>query len=152
MTGTWLAAAALAGVVSAGVACTDRAMDDTKRASDAAADAAKSGADKALDATKQVGAEVLDATKDAAATTADHAKDAASAAGEAATDTWITAKLKTKFADEKVLDGSDISVETNDHLVTLRGTVASGAAKDRAAEIARGTEGVVRVVNEIVVK
>jgi len=93
-----------------------------------------------------------EATADAAKSGADKALTAASAAGEAIPDTWITAKLKAKFVDEKVLDGSDISVETKDHLVTLGGTVGSPVAKDRAAEIALGTEGVVRVVNEIVVK
>lgn len=47
---------------------------------------------------------------------------------------------------------SDLHVDTNDTVVTLRGTAVSGQARARAAEIARGTEGVTRVVDEVVVK
>jgi len=65
---------------------------------------------------------------------------------------WITTKVKTKFVDETVLKGSDIDVDTDNHVVTLKGTVASTAARARAAAIASGTEGVTRVVNQLVVK
>ena len=143
-----LMTAALVAVALAGSACTKRAMDDTKKDAGAAVDATKSGADKALEATKQAGQETADAAKDVAQKTA----DAASAAGAAVTDGWITAKIKTKFADETVLNGRDINVDTADHVVTLRGTVLSDAAKARAEVIASGTEGVARVVNELVVK
>jgi hyperosmotically inducible protein len=64
----------------------------------------------------------------------------------------ITTKVKTKFFHETLLKGSDIHVATNDRPVTLTGAVASSAAKTRAATIARGTEGVTRVVNQLVVK
>jgi hyperosmotically inducible protein len=121
---------AFASVVSAAPACTDRAVDDTKRDANAAIDATKAGADKLAEKSKEV----------------------ASATGAAVTDGWITTKVKAKFADEKVLDDSHISVDTTDHVVTLRGTVLSGAGKERAVEIAGGTEGVTRVVNELVVK
>ena len=50
------------------------------------------------------------------------------------------------------LKESDIHGETNDHVVTLKGTVTSSAAKARAAAIAGGTEGVTGVVNQLVVK
>ena len=79
-------------------------------------------------------------------------KSQISATGEAITDSWITAKVKTKFFDETVLKGSDISVETNDHVVTLKGTVASSAARARASAIAEGTEGVTRVVDRLTVR
>ena len=64
----------------------------------------------------------------------------------------IDPKLKAKFADEKLLKDSKIDVDTNNHIVTLKGTVGSDAAKKRAATIAQGTEGVVNVVNQVVVK
>jgi osmotically-inducible protein OsmY len=140
--------AALVAVVLAGSACTKQAMDDTKKDAGSAVDATRSGADKALEATKQAGQETADAAKDVAQKTA----DVASAAGAAVNDGWITAKIKTKFADETVLNGRDINVDTDDHVVTLRGTVPSDAAKARAETIASGTEGVARVVNELVVK
>jgi hyperosmotically inducible periplasmic protein len=125
--------------------------------------AAKSRAGKAIDATKQAGQKTADVTKDAAQKTGDttkeiagtagkKTKEAASATGEAITDGWITTKVRTKFVDETLLKDSHINVDTNDHVVTLRGTVTSSAAKVRAAEIAGGTEGVTRVVNQLVVK
>jgi osmotically-inducible protein OsmY len=43
-------------------------------------------------------------------------------------------------------------VDTSDHVVTLSGAVKSGGAKTRAVEIAEGTEGVKRVVNQLIVK
>lgn len=145
---TVLMTAALAGVVFAGPACTGKAMDDTKKDAGAALDATQSGADKAIAATKQAGEQAADVAKDVAQTTA----DVASAAGAAVNDGWITAKLKTKFADETLLNGRDINVDTFDHVVTLKGTVLSEAAKARAEVIASGTEGVTRVINELVVK
>ncbi len=144
--------AALGGLVAVGAACSDRAVEDTKAAPAAAIEATKSGAEKAVDATKKAGTEALEVTKDVAGDVADKSKEMASATGAAVTDTWITGKVKAKFVDEKILDGSSISVETKDHVVTLTGTVASAAAKARAAEIARGTENVASVVDRIVVK
>jgi osmotically-inducible protein OsmY len=55
------------------------------------------------------------------------------------------------LVDEALLEGSNIDVDTDAHVVTLRGTVASEAAKNRAAVIAGDIEGVTHVVNELVV-
>jgi osmotically-inducible protein OsmY len=109
-----------------GLACSERSADQAKRNADAAVDAGKVAADKV--------AEVATAT------------------GEAVSDGWITTKLKAKFADEVVLNGSDITVDTKDHAVTLTGSVLSPQGKTRAVEIANGTEGVRLVVNRLVVK
>ena len=68
------------------------------------------------------------------------------------TDGWITTKVSAKFVDETLLKDSNINVDTDDGVVTLRGPVASDAAKARAATIARSTEGVTRVVNQLVVR
>jgi hyperosmotically inducible periplasmic protein len=125
--------------------------------------AAKSTAGKAIDATKQVGEKTADVSKDAAqktsektkeiaGTTSKKTKEAVSTTGEAIADSWITGKVKTKFFDETLLKDSDINVVTTDHVVTLKGTVASSAARARAEAIAGGTEGVARVVNQLVVK
>ena len=127
------------------------------------ASAVKSRTGKAIDATQRAGEKAVDATKDAAqktgektkeiaATTGNKTKEIASEAGEAITDSWITTKVKTKFFDETLLKDSDINVETNDHVVTLKGTVASKAAKARAESIVRGTVGVTQVINNLVVK
>ena len=129
-TSRFMTAAALVAVLSAGSACTDRAADDTKRGAADALDATRAGADKV----------------------AEKGQEVASAAGAVMTDGWITTKVKAKFADETILKGSDISVKTTDHAVTLRGNVPSSAAETRAMVIANGTEGVTHVVNELIVK
>jgi osmotically-inducible protein OsmY len=162
-----LMTAALVGVVSTGPACTDKAVDETKRDAGAALDATRAGVDKAIDATKKAGHETAgiakDVAKDVAHRTADKttelagqvaekSKEAASAAGVVVTDGWTTTKVQAKFADEPVLKGSDINVDTHDHVVTLMGTVRSGEAKARAAVVARDTARVARVVNQLVVK
>ena len=125
---TYLMRIAMAALLVA-PACTDGAADDTKRGADKAVDAGKAAADKVAETTREV----------------------AAATGAAVTDGWITAKLKAKFADEVALNGSDISVETSDHTVTLKGSVSSPAARLRAVEIANGTEGVRLVVNRLAV-
>jgi len=113
---------------------------------------AKSRIDTTIDATKQAGGKAVTATKEAAQKAGEKTKEAISTTGEAITDGWITTKVKTKFYDETMLKDSDINVDTNNHVVTLKGTVASSAAKARAAAIARGTEGVTRVIDQLVIK
>jgi osmotically-inducible protein OsmY len=146
-------------VVFAGSACTDQAVDDTKKATGTALDATKKGTDKAIDATREAGektkeiaGKTADKTREIVGQVAEKSKEVASATSEAVTDGWITTKVKAKFADEQVLKGSEIHVETNDHVVTLKGTVPSRAAKERAMAIAAGTEGVTRVANHVEVK
>lgn len=163
MNARWLVVAGFIVAAGAGAACTKESADKAKADTGAAIDATRTEAEKVMDATKKAGEKALDATKDAAAATGEKAKDVAgdvadkskelaSAAGDAVTDTWITTKVKAKFADEKILQGADIKVETKDHLVTLTGNVPSAAAKARAVEIARGTENVTRVVDKLVVR
>ena len=96
----------LAGVVLAGAACTGGVRDETSREAGTALNSTRAGADKALDATKVVAGEV-----------ADKSKAVALEAGAAMSDGWITTKVKAKFADETVLKGSDIHVDTTDHVV-----------------------------------
>ncbi len=83
---------------------------------------------------------------------ADRVKKGLSKTGEAITDAWITTKVKWFFVGEDALEGSDINVDTKDKVVTLKGTVRSAAGRSRAVELATNTDGVRRVVNELVVK
>lgn len=77
------------------------------------------------------------------------AGEAANQTGEAITDGWLTAKVKTQFVGEGSLRNSDINVDTNEHVVTLRGRVMSQAGRSRAVTIARETSGVRHVVDEL---
>ena len=114
----------------------DKAGEKTKSAAEKTKDASVKGAEKTKDAAVKVG----EKTKDVAATT-----------GEAITDAWITTKLKADFVNEDTLKGSDINVDTNNHVVTLKGTVASAAGKARAEQIAKTTKGVNRVINTLMI-
>jgi osmotically-inducible protein OsmY len=107
----------------------------------------KSMAAKTGDATKTA----VKKTEHAASTVGEKTKDAASATGEAITDGYITTALHAKFIDEASLKGSDINVDTNNHVVTLKGTVMTAAGKARAEEIARTSKGVNRVINQLVI-
>ena len=66
-------------------------------------------------------------------------------------DTGITTAVKAKMAADDTVKASDINVDTHNHVVTLNGTVGSQAEKERAALIARDTNGVTAVVDDIVV-
>jgi osmotically-inducible protein OsmY len=90
--------------------------------------------------------------RDVDRTLTDRAKSGLSKTGEAITDTWITAKVKWFYVGEDSLKVSDISVETNNHVVTLKGTVASAAGKARAIQLAKETDGVSKVDEQLVIK
>ena len=71
------------------------------------------------------------------------------AAACAQSDAGITTKVKAKLAADSAVKATDINVDTKDRIVTLSGKVDSEAAKARAVEIARGTEGVHDVVDNL---
>ena len=100
---------------------------------------------------EQTGKEGAEKTKEAAGKAVDKTKEGVSKTGEMITDGWITTRVKSKFIDESVLKGSDIHVETDDHVVTLSGTVPNAAARARAVEQAKEVEGVHRVVDKLTI-
>ena len=84
-------------------------------------------------------------------TLTDRAKQGLSKAGDTITDAWITTKVKWFFVGEEALKGSDINVDTTEHVVTLNGTVRTAAGRTRAVFLATHTEGVTRVVDHLIV-
>jgi hyperosmotically inducible periplasmic protein len=68
------------------------------------------------------------------------------------TDGWITTRVHERFVGEDLLKDSDISVNTDKHIVTLKGTVTGRAGRNRATTVAKGTEGVRRVVNRLTIE
>jgi hyperosmotically inducible protein len=88
--------------------------------------------------------------KDAKAV-AEATKDGLSKTGEVMTDTWVTSRVAARFVDEPLLKDSNINVDTSKHIVTLKGTVMAQAGRVRAADVARRTEGVHRVVNHLTI-
>lgn len=75
----------------------------------------------------------------------DKTKSALSKSGETITDGWITTQVSSSFVDEDLLSGSDINVDTANHVVTLKGTVTTSAGRAKAIEVAKRTEGVRQV-------
>ena len=111
----------------------------------------KKGADKGIDGRLYFHDEA-DKTKEIAGAVGSKTTDVVSTTGEAITDSWITTRVSASFVNETLLKGSNIDVDTEDHVVTLTGVVGSAAAKARAGTIAQSTEGVTRVANKLVVK
>lgn len=67
-------------------------------------------------------------------------------------DAGITTAVKAKYAEDKTVAATSISVETLNGTVQLSGFAKSQAEKDRAESIARSTKGVREVRNSIVVR
>ncbi|MET4676783.1 MULTISPECIES: BON domain-containing protein [unclassified Luteibacter] len=59
-----------------------------------------------------------------------------------ADDTWITTKVKSEFAANKMVKATDISVSTTEGVVTLTGSVATAKEKSHAVAIAKKIKGV----------
>jgi hyperosmotically inducible protein len=77
------------------------------------------------------------------------ARETARQSGNLVKDSWITMKVHSQFIPEDALEGSDIDVETNAGVVTLRGTVLTEAGRARAVAIAKATDGVKSVNDEL---
>ena len=104
-----------------------------------------------VEKTKEGAEKTKDAVVKGATIAADKTKEGLSKSGEVITNEWITTRVHARFVDETLLKGSDISVETDDHVVTLKGTVVGRAGRNRAARVALTTEGVHRVVNRLTI-
>lgn len=75
-----------------------------------------------------------------------------SGTGEYLDDTVITTKVKAAILAEPDLKSLQISVETFKGVVQLSGFVDSAYSAKRAAEVARGVNGVVSVKNDLIVR
>lgn len=67
-------------------------------------------------------------------------------------DTWITTKVKAKFAENKEVKGHNISVKTVNGVVQLSGFAGSADEASKAASLAGDIKGVKSVNNDIKVK
>ena len=69
--------------------------------------------------------------------------------GDAIEDASITAAVKSKLVWSKSTDGMTTNVDTKFGRVTLRGSAQSAAERDLAGRLARNTQGVIAVDNQI---
>ena len=65
------------------------------------------------------------------------------------TDAGITTRVKMKFAADDTVKAYQINVDTQKGVVTLTGDVETPAAKMQAVQIARNTEGVRDVIDQL---
>ena len=96
----------------------DRAEDKAARAGDKVERAGERAVDKTVSATKKT--------------------------GRAVDDGWIKSKIYAQYLADwnTVLNDSDIDVDVQNNVVTLNGTVKSAEAKTKAVAIAKATDGV----------
>jgi hyperosmotically inducible protein len=71
--------------------------------------------------------------------------------GQYLDDAAITTKVKAVFAEDKWVNGSDISVRTDHGVVDLTGTVKSKNESDRATELATQVKAVRAVHNNLTI-
>jgi hyperosmotically inducible protein len=69
----------------------------------------------------------------------------------AQSDAGITASVKTQLAADDIVKARNINVDTRDRVVTLTGEVRSTAEETQALQLARNTEGVADVIDQIVI-
>src|SRR4051812_2346392 len=103
----------------------------------------------AADKTKETGRTAADKTHDAAHDTKEGAKSATGTTGKAISDGWIKSKIAAQYVTENSLDNSDIDIDVTKGMVALHGAVRTTAAKNRATAIAKATDGVKGVTNNL---
>ena len=65
------------------------------------------------------------------------------------TDAGITTSVKTKLAADDTVKAYQVDVDTSNKVVTLRGEVETAAQKEHAVMIARNTDGVRDVIDQL---
>ncbi|HYE88655.1 MAG TPA: BON domain-containing protein [Vicinamibacterales bacterium] len=103
-------------------AITGRTADQAERAAERTADKTERAADRAADKTA----------------------NATRSTGRAIDDGWIKSKIYAQYLTDwnTVLDDSNIDVDVDNNMVTLSGTVKTAEAKAKAVSIAKATDGV----------
>ena len=93
-----------------------------------------------------------DYTEDMAREARERASKSSESIGNSLDDAWIHTKIRSKLLGEGEFPGGSLNVDVKNNVVTLRGTVATKADRTKAEQIARTTEGVKSVRNQLVIK
>ena len=89
---------------------------------------------------------------DLVTTATEKGREAATTIEGALSEGALTAKIKSKMALDDHVRARAIGVDTAGSVVTLTGSVGSGAERDRAVRLAAETDGVAKVVDHLEVK
>jgi hyperosmotically inducible protein len=92
------------------------------------------------------------AARKAGAEIGEKAATAAARVNESLEEGSLTAKIKAKMVLDDLVKARAINVTTDGAAVTLAGTVHSQMERDRALALARETEGVTKVVDQLVIR
>jgi len=82
---------------------------------------------------------------------ANEVKTAAARAGDTLSDGWLTTRIQAQYFADKQIKARYIDVSTNNKVVTIKGYVDSPAARERALQIARRTDGVREVNDQLLI-
>jgi osmotically-inducible protein OsmY len=88
-------------------------------------------------------------TEEQAAAQRARARDRGETVGETLDDAWIHTKIVTKLIGNPDTPQRKINVDVKNNVVTLRGTVTTAAEKTEAERVAKETEGVKQVKNQL---
>lgn len=69
--------------------------------------------------------------------------------GASLDDAWIHTKIVAKLIGNSDTPQRKINVDVNNNVVTLRGTVDTAEEKTKAEQVAKGTDGVKQVINQL---
>jgi osmotically-inducible protein OsmY len=130
---------------------TGKMVDKTKEGAKTVGEKTKEGAKTVGEKTKEGAKTVGEKTKEGAKTVGEKTKEGAEKAGSEITDAYILTRVKGKFLGDDILKGSDINVDVDKHVVTLRGTVPGEAARRHAIAQAKEVEGVTTVVDKLTI-
>ena len=76
---------------------------------------------------------------------------AAAKAGDQIADGWLSTKIQAKFVADRDIKATDINVSSRDGVVTLKGRVLNEPMRSLAVAIAKNTDGVTQVVDQLAV-
>ncbi|MCS2170415.1 molecular chaperone OsmY [Scandinavium sp. TWS1a] len=94
----------------------------------------------------------MDKTQSAADSAGQKVDNSMNKVGNFMDDSSITAKVKAALVDHDSIKSTDISVKTDDKVVTLSGFVESQAQAEQAVSVAKGVEGVSSVSDKLHVR
>ena len=87
--------------------------------------------------------------KQTASTAAAEIKTQSAEARDTLNDAWITTKIQSKLVGDRDIKARDIDVSTQDGVVTLKGHVLNEPLRQLAETLAKNTDGVTQVVNQL---
>jgi len=87
--------------------------------------------------------------KQTASETADRIRSESVKAGEKLEDVWLTTKIHAKFVGDRDIKARDVKVSAQDGVVTLKGSVLNESERQLALTLAKNTDGVKQVVDNL---